>query len=89
VGTRPPQIGEFRDPDQPLNELIRAGSFTPFSSLWNVTGQPAVSIPWTEDEAGLPVGIQLVGRPADESTLIRLSAQIEQARPWAHRRPAL
>ena len=89
AATRPPLIGEFRDPDQPLNELIRAGSFTPFSSIWNVTGQPAVSIPWTEDEAGLPVGIQLVGRPADESTLIRLSAQIEQARPWAHRRPAL
>jgi amidase len=89
VATSPPLIGEFRDLDQPLNEIIRAGSFAPFSSLWNVTGQPAVSVPWTEDEAGLPIGVQLVGRPADESTLIRLSAQLEQARPWAHRRPAL
>jgi amidase len=89
VATSPPLIGQFRDPDQPLNEIIRGGSFTPFSSLWNVTGQPAVSVPWTEDEAGLPLGVQLVGRPADEATLIRLSAQLEQARPWAHRRPAL
>ncbi len=49
--------------------------------------QPAVSVPlhWTAD--GLPVGTMLVGRPADEATLVSLAAQLEEARPWAHRHP--
>jgi amidase len=46
-----------------------------------------VSVPLHEDEQGLPIGIQIVGRPADEATLIRLSAQIEEATPWIDRRP--
>ncbi|HXJ63782.1 MAG TPA: amidase [Actinomycetota bacterium] len=87
VATPPPRIGEFRNDEQPLMELIRAGSFTPFTSLWNVTGQPAVSVPWSFDSLGLPVGVQLVGRPADESTLFRLSTQLETARPWGDHRP--
>ncbi|MDT0276513.1 amidase family protein [Blastococcus goldschmidtiae] len=63
-------------------------SLSAFPALCNVTGQPAVSVPlhWTAD--GLPMGSMLVGRPADESTLISLSAQLEAARPWAHRHPA-
>ena len=62
--------------------------YAAFTALFNVTGQPAVSVPlfWTAD--GLPVGTMLVGRPADEATLIALSAQVEAARPWAHRHPA-
>ena len=56
---------------------------------FNLTGQPAASIPagWTED--GLPVGLQIVGRPYDEATVFRAAATFEQAKPWAHMRPPL
>jgi amidase len=54
-----------------------------------MTGQPAVSIPAGFDADGLPVGVQLVGRPADEATIIRLAAQLETARPWRDDRPPL
>jgi amidase len=87
VATPPPRIGEFRDDEQPMTEFFATGRFVPFTPPWNATGQPAVTVPWGADDLGLPVGIQLVGRPADEATLIRLSAQLEKARPWAHLRP--
>ncbi len=59
----------------------------PFLGTWNATGQPAVSVPAGFTEDGLPLGIQLVGRPDDETTLITLAAQIEAERPWAQDRP--
>jgi amidase len=60
-----------------------------FTSAWNVTGQPAVSVPLYQDDDGLPLGVQLVGRPADEATLIRVASQLEQACPWRDRRPPM
>ena len=63
--------------------------WTPFTALFNMTGQPAVSVPLSVSPDGLPLGVQLVGRPADELTLLRLSAQLEAARPWAGRHPDL
>jgi amidase len=66
-----------------------AGRFTPFTPLFNLTGQPAVSLPAGVGSDGLPLSIQLVGRMGDEETLYALAAQIETAAPWGHLRPAL
>jgi amidase len=74
----------FEDDDGPVQASIR---FTPFTPVANLTGQPAVSLPLSETDEGVPVGVQLIGRPADEAALIRVSAQVERARPWAQRRP--
>jgi len=65
------------------------GRYTPYTPAWNITGQPAASVPagFTPDD--VPLAVQLVGRPSDEATLLALSAQLETARPWADRRPPL
>jgi amidase len=63
--------------------------YTPYTPPWNVTGQPAASFPAGFTPAGIPLAVQLVGRPHDEATLLSLSAQLEAARPWADRRPPL
>ena len=68
-------------------DFERQKRYAAFTALYNVTGQPAVSLPLDWTAGGLPVGTMLVGRPADEATLVSLSAQLEEARPWAHRRP--
>ncbi len=83
----PPPIGAVIVEDDPWESFRRAGRFTAFTQAANITGQPAVSVPLSWSEEGLPIGIQLVGRPADEATLVRVSAQLEQARPWRDRRP--
>jgi amidase len=74
----------FEDPEGPVQASIR---FTPFTAVANLTGQPAVSLPLGRGDDGIPVGVQLIGRPADEATLFRVSAQVERARPWLDARP--
>jgi amidase len=61
--------------------------FMPYTPVFNVTGQPAMSVPlhWTAD--GLPVGMHFVGRFGDEATLYRLAGQLERAQPWFERTP--
>jgi amidase len=84
----PLPLGSFDGPpDNPIFGLQRAATYVPFTAIGNVTGQPAMSVPlhWTDD--GLPIGAHFFGRFGDEATLLRLAAQLEQARPWAERRP--
>jgi len=72
-----------------VNVLARKSlEFIPYTPLFNVTGQPAVSLPLHWNAAGLPIGVQFAARWGDEATLFRLAAQLEQARPWANRAPA-
>ena len=83
----PRPLGWFDADGDGAADFDRQERYAAFTAVFNVTGQPAVSVPlhWTDD--GLPVGTMLVGRPADEVTLLSLAAQLEAARPWAHRHP--
>jgi amidase len=84
----PVPLGTFDStPENPLQGMERAHEFVPFTPICNATGQPAMSVPllWNADH--LPVGTHFIGRFGDEATLFRLAAQLEEARPWADRRP--
>jgi amidase len=88
LGERPLAIGECHGSGaDPLSDLSASGRFTPYTSLFNITGQPAVSVPVAMGSDGLPVAIQLVGRPLAEDRLLQLARQLEYANPWAHLRP--
>jgi len=87
VPQTPRPVGWIFEEEDPWMQLIRAGMVVPFTVGANITGQPAVSVPLHWSESGLPIGSHFTGRPADEATLIRLSAQLEEARPWANKRP--
>lgn len=72
-----------------LDQLIQESlGWVPYTQLANLTGRPAISVPlyWTDD--GLPLGVQFVGRLGADGDLLQLAAQLEEARPWAHRHPA-
>ena len=83
----PLPVGAIRNDDDPAADFEAQKRFTPYTSMWNVTGSPAVSLPthWTPD--GLPVGIMLATAPGDEATLLSLAAQVEEASPWWDRKP--
>ncbi len=88
LGEPPAPLGTFDSPpDEPLSGLFRAAAYVPFTPPFNVTGQPGVSLPLHWNDAGLPIGLQFVGRFGDEETLLSLAGQLEQAAPWAARRP--
>jgi amidase len=71
---------------EPMSTFTRSGLFTPFTPVFNASGQPGISVPLFHGEDGLPLGVQLVGRPAGEAALLSLAAQLEEAQPWADRR---
>ena len=72
--------------EHPMATFTRSGLFTPFTALFNADGQPAISLPLYQGEDGLPLGVQIVGRPAGEAALLALAMQLEEANPWAERR---
>jgi amidase len=86
----PLELGSLEpDPGQPAMEVLtgRAAAFVPFTPPLNATGQPAISLPLHQSADGLPIGVQLVGPPSGEELLLSLASQLEQAAPWAGRRP--
>ena len=67
----------------------KAYTFMPYTPLFNVTGQPAMSVPLHWNDEGLPIGMQFVGRTADEATLFRLAGQLEKVKLWSNRIPPI
>jgi amidase len=90
LAERPLPLGTL-DPGapDPMATFTRSGLFTPFTPIFNATGQPGISVPLYEGSDGLPLGVQLVGRPAGEAQLLALATQLESAQPWAERRAPL
>jgi len=87
LAERPLPIGtlDTAAPD-PMSTFTRSGLFTPFTPVFNASGQPGISLPLYQGLDGLPLGVQLAGRPAGEGALLALASQVEAAAPWADRR---
>jgi amidase len=87
VAPRPAlRIGELADRSW-LAMLLGAQRFVGFTALWNLVGNPAASVPAGWTDRGLPLAVQVVGRPEDEVTVLSVAAQLEAERPWADLRP--
>ncbi len=88
LGELPPPLGTFDDsgPD-PMEAIDRATLTASFAGAFNLTGQPAISLPLIESDEGLPIGIQLIAPLGREDLLIRIAAELERAHPWAARTP--
>lgn len=91
MSIEPPVAGDVlpavhESPDGPALAVVQMAVFT---SMFNVSGQPAISLPLHQSDSGLPIGVQVVGRPWGEAELLRLASQLEQAHPWSDRRPTL
>jgi amidase len=84
----PAKVGYFEEVD-PAENFERQKRFTPYCALYNVSGQPAVNVPLYWNADGLPIGVMLAGRMGEEGTLISLSAQLEEARPWKDKHPEI
>jgi len=89
LGALPPTLGYLvGTSDNPAQGMVRTVPFSAFTMPFNQSGQPAVSVPWHWTPDDIPVGVQLVAAWGREDVLLRVAAQLEQVRPWAHRRPA-
>jgi amidase len=86
----PPPVGAMRDDDDPAADFAAQIAFTPWTSVWNLTGRPAISLPLHSadvDGVELPIGVMLGGKHGSEETLLALACRLEQERPWQHQRP--
>jgi amidase len=83
----PVPIGWMSESASADEQFDRALAFTPFTAAVNIAGLPAASVPLSWSEGGLPIGVQLIARAGGEGLLLRVAAQLEEARPWAWRRP--
>ena len=72
-----------------LPTVLGMSRFYPFCVAWNHIGNPAMTLPAGFSQEGMPLAVQIVGRPGDEATLLSLAAQIEAERPWSGRRPPI
>jgi amidase len=86
VGAPPPELGWFTAAG-PEEEALRIASFIPYTAQFNMTGQPAISLPLHWTPGGLPVGVQIVAAYGREDILVRVASQLEQAAPWSDRHP--
>lgn len=91
MAIEPPQVGAIfegadLDPNMPI---LNSTPMATYTAPFNVTGQPAMSLPLHVAASGLPVGVQFVGGPWQEAVLIRLASQVENARPWSDRWPTI
>jgi amidase len=86
TATPPPRVGQFQGRGA-LWTLNAIAGMVPYNGVWNVTGQPAASVPALVGSDGLPRAVQIVARPLEETTILSLAAQIESQRPWAQLRP--
>ena len=90
LAQRPLEIGDIKpDGDNPMAEFARTGLFTPFTAVFNVTGQPAISVPLFHGDDGMPAAVQFAGPPLGEAQLLTLAAQLETETGWHERRPEL
>jgi len=90
LATPPPKLGWLDMMMDDVDEYWRrVFAFSPFTVWFNLTGQPAIVLPISRSGDGLPVAVQLVARGGDEGTLFRLASQLEAARPWVDRKPAV
>jgi len=84
----PPTLGQFgAQPDNPLAGVFRATPIVANTMPFNITGQPAISLPMAWSGSGLPIGVQIVAAFGRDDRLISIAAQLEAAAPWADRRP--
>lgn len=88
LGAPPVPLGWFdAQPNDPMTGFARAAEFVPYTPIFNATGQPGMSVPLYWNGAGLPIGVHFAAGFGDEATLFRLASQLEEARPWANKRP--
>ncbi len=86
----PAKLGSFElTPEDPIKWLKVTRAFIAFTRTQNLTGQPAMSVPLFWNEDNIPIGVQFAGRFGDEAALFRFAAQLEQARPWADKKPPI